>query len=85
MAFAVPGPATRLLVEQHFNISVQDQIEIETYLDSLDSIQPLWHPRLERFFNDDCTHYFDNYVTSSNLRLRADFRFPHVGIFSREC
>ncbi len=33
--------ATRLLVEQKYGVSVSDQLAIESYLDSLDVLQPL--------------------------------------------
>jgi hypothetical protein len=57
---------TRIMVEELYNITVEQQISIELYLRSLEEYQPIDHP----FFLDLCPsvwqEYFDIYSRASN-------------------
>jgi hypothetical protein len=44
-----PSLAQREFVEEKWHITIEDQLRVEKYLDSLDSIQPLNHPDLLRY------------------------------------
>lgn len=56
------GLMTRMLMETHFKVSVEDQIRTEDYLKSLDSIQPLLMPWLYPYLTIDQKHNWDYYV-----------------------
>lgn len=52
---------TRFLVERLYGITVEHQIMIEEYLDSLDELGPLNHPILEMYIPPVWKHYFTHY------------------------
>lgn len=60
-ALEEPGIRTRILVEQLYGITVQKQIDIEKYLDSLTQIQEIV---LDLDVPVEWRHYFDTYVAS---------------------
>lgn len=53
---------TRLLVEEEFDISVADQLSIESYLDGLDRLAPLRHPAILRHVPLAWSYYYEHYV-----------------------
>lgn len=53
---------TRLLYERVFDVSVSDQLAIESYLRSLSSIQPLDHPTILRNCHHTWIDYFSSYT-----------------------
>jgi len=55
---AVPE-RTRMLMERHFNVTIEEQIRIETYLKNLDKLQPL---SVDLDFPVECIHYMVHYV-----------------------
>lgn len=55
------GFRTRVLVEEQFGISVEDQIALEKYLDSLEVLQPLDVPNVDLFCNVNCVDFFEKY------------------------
>jgi len=57
--------ATRLLAESLYGISVEHQIAIEQYLDSLTSITPLTHPLILHHMPLVWQDYWDRYVQSA--------------------
>jgi len=52
----------RLLMEEKFGVSVDDQIRTEKYLDSITCLQPLEMPWLEDLVHPSWLHYSLNYV-----------------------
>nr|WEU70900.1 MAG: RNA-dependent RNA polymerase [Hangzhou tombus-like virus 1] len=54
---------TRLLVEKRYGISVQDQIKIEKYLDSLTKLQELKHISIYKYVKFEWGHYFSHYCS----------------------
>lgn len=57
-----PGMNTRFLVAKLYGISVDYQIQIETYLDSLTSIQPLNHYSFPMILSGHYSRYWQEYV-----------------------
>jgi len=53
---------TRLLMEREFGISVETQLRIERYLDSLTDIQPLVIPLVSFVSHDDAKKMYDLFV-----------------------
>jgi hypothetical protein len=73
---------TRLLVERQFGFSVEAQLSLEKYLDSLDRIQPLDHWTLDalpQLWRD----HFDRYSFQASRRdamlQHMPLSFPHTG------
>jgi hypothetical protein len=65
---------TRLLMEEKFGLSVADQLRIEAYLDSLDTVQPL---KIDEYlFPVQWAEYWARYVQV----LPADCRHPEIAI-----
>ncbi len=52
---------TRFLVERLYGVSVEHQLIIERYLDSLDVVCPLNHPILDLYMPPVWKHYFSHY------------------------
>lgn len=67
--WADPPMNTRLLVEKLYNITVQDQLAIESYLDSLTDLGPLYLP-FSGQWPTDWVEYWDAYTTEINVRSR---------------
>jgi len=55
------GFKTRLLVEKRYGISVQDQILIESYLDSKTDLTPIDCPAILSYCNADAKDYYERY------------------------
>lgn len=60
-----PGIGTRLLFEKLYNITIEEQREIENYFSSLQGLAPLDIPALSETVHESWGHYWDNYVTRS--------------------
>lgn len=56
------GTNTRLLMEQVHGITIEHQIKIEAYLNSLNEVQPLDIPEVHVYLKPDHTHYYHSYV-----------------------
>jgi hypothetical protein len=56
------SPRSRALVSSHFNVPACTQIEIETYLQSLHSVQPLNCVAINRMVSSDWLHNWDEHV-----------------------
>jgi len=65
-----PGVNTRILVEQLYNISVSEQIDIETKIESMTELGPL--PFQFREVHSDWLNYHEKY-SSSELELPPDW------------
>lgn len=61
------GMNTRFLVEKKYNIPVETQIQIETYLDSLSDLQFLDIPQFDLMVHGSWLHYWENYVVIGSL------------------
>lgn len=62
------GMKSRLLVEEKFGLSVEHQLAIEAYLDSLNELQPLQHHLITLHSTHDQEHYYHNYVRVVDLK-----------------
>lgn len=62
------GPKSRLLVEKKFGVTVADQLAIEQYFDSLQTIEPLQHHAIETYISPAQYDYFRNYSRESELK-----------------
>lgn len=67
---------TRKLMERLFAVTVDQQISVERYLDSLSELRPLDLDQFSIPFPDVYRHYFDNYSMSVG-RLDPDLDHPH--------
>lgn len=73
--FVPVGIKTRLLVEDLYGISVENQIRIETYIDSLTDIVPLNMNQISHLFPEDWSDYFMKYSRTINPK-RSDLEYP---------
>ncbi len=48
-------------MQEKFGISVAIQVDLENYLDSLDTLQPIYHPAIISLCNRDQRDYFEKY------------------------
>lgn len=55
---------TRDLVERKFGVTIGDQLAIEAYLDSLTTLQPLYHWTFDFIMSKASVEYFHQYVLS---------------------
>ncbi|APG76615.1 hypothetical protein 2 [Wenzhou tombus-like virus 17] len=85
------GNNTRLLVERKFGLTVEDQIELEKYFDSLKTVQVLDHEVLTRYCKLQHKQYFNDYcfvtdVNSTNrnypIMPRRDFTVNNMSYFT---
>lgn len=53
---------TRLLVQELYGVTLDEQRQIEEYLDGLETLQPLYLPIFEHLFPQDCAVYYTYYV-----------------------
>jgi len=63
-SFIYPPLNTRLLVEKKYGISIEHQVCIEKYFDSLDELQHLCHPIIDLYMPVVWKQYWNNYVLS---------------------
>jgi len=64
------GPRTRVLMEEKFGLSVEMQIGVETYLDSLNSLQHLDSRLFDLWLPASWRHYYVNYVFFRSVKHR---------------
>jgi len=57
-----PGPRTRALVEEKFNISVWEQMAIEKYFDSKNELSEIESPEVLFLMSDHWNHYSENFT-----------------------
>lgn len=62
--------ATRLLVENKFGITIEHQITLEKYLDSLTDVVPLEHDLITMYSGFDACHYYHNYVRRVKIKSK---------------
>ncbi len=69
-----PSANSRLLVEEKYGLTVPDQLKIEEYLDSLETITPLDHPTIHSYMHPDWLLYSAKYTVPVDVRsdLRED-------------
>jgi hypothetical protein len=70
---------TRLLVERLYGITVEDQIKMENYLDSLTTVQPLEAVFLEKYIPKPWVHYWNHFVVDKTQE------FPMTSITTAPC
>lgn len=66
------GFKTRLLVEKRYNIMIEDQLQIEQYLDNKTDLTPIEHSAILSNCHPDSMDYYDKYV--------VDFSYPEGSI-----
>lgn len=72
------GPNTRLLVEKLYGISIQDQIDIERYLDNKNDLSPICLPQLDLLCHADQSHYYTNYVKRVEVKNNEVLYRPEI-------
>ena len=72
--FARVPDRTRLLVEELYGVSVDHQIILEEYFDSIDICSAFSHPLIDLYLNPTWCHYWDNYV----VHRQPDIEYPNV-------
>jgi len=72
------GIRTRLLMETVFKVKVEDQLAVESYLDSLNTLEPLVLPMLQKYMHPDWIAYYDQYVVAYPKQdfERNFYRYP---------
>jgi len=73
--FQPVGMNTRMLVEDLYGISVENQLAVESYIDSLDSLQPLDLSRISHLFHENWSDYFMKYSRTLSPK-RPDLEYP---------
>lgn len=74
---------TRLLVEKLYQITLQQQYDMEKYLNSITSIQPLDIPHMDMFINKDQLTYYQEYcevIYNRNKSRQSKMRPPDESI-----
>jgi hypothetical protein len=69
-----PGPRTRLLVEELYGITLKQQIDIENYIESIDTVKPLSSPLITSIMPDIWKTNWNNYVVKKN---KYDINFDY--------
>jgi len=59
-----PPLKTRMLVEEEFGLTIETQLLIENYLNSLTELQPFKLPAVLDLCHPHWKHYWDNYISS---------------------
>jgi hypothetical protein len=67
-----PGYNTRLLVEQLYNVPVEDQLAIEKYIDGMTEITVLKNPTIDKYLKTDWVEYFSTYAIELGEKINVD-------------
>jgi hypothetical protein len=67
-----PGVRTRMLVETLYGVSIPDQISIEKYIDSLETIKELDCPIISMYASKESSDYFEKYALKINYKQDLD-------------
>jgi hypothetical protein len=76
-----PGPKTRLLVEQLYGITIQDQFTIEKYIRGMTTLHPLNCPTFDKYLHKDWVYFAHFYSVQLSLALdlnQVQLYFPRV-------
>lgn len=73
------GMNTRLMVENLYGITVDQQIEIENYLRAKNGLEPLNIPSLSNLYHKDVLHYTANYLDFVDVYSPAR-DYPHMSL-----
>jgi len=63
-----PSMRTRLLVEEKFGVSVENQFRLEQYFDSKSTIEPIQNDIVLMYSHPDAHDYYFNYVRNVNMK-----------------
>lgn len=63
-----PKRNTRQLVQELYGVTVADQLKIEDYIDSMQTVQPINCPIVQMYFKESWCDYYDRYVVMRPLR-----------------
>lgn len=82
LKFPTPGPATRLLVERLYGVSVEEQVSLESYFGKLSTLTAFRHHALLNHTRPAWRKYWDEYVFESHTKSPNLERFPiHTGCY----
>lgn len=71
--------STRILMEQKFDYTIQEQLELEKFFDNKMDLQPWYHNILDDKTNEDQRHYFNYYVDQLPLvNLHRNPFYTHI-------
>jgi hypothetical protein len=76
-----PGENTRLLVQQLYGITIQDQIAIETYIRGMTTLHPINCPAFDKYLSVDWVYFAQYYTIDLPLTLnfnQLQLSFPQV-------
>lgn len=82
--YVVPGMHTRFLMERVFGMTVEQQLEVEAYLDSLNDLVPLDKSSVLMHCHRDQIHYWDNYVVPDKYGDFPPMLWSKCDDFARE-
>lgn len=74
-----PGMNTRLLVEELYGITVQDQLIIEKSIDDMVEIGPLACPVILNYVSQSWIDYFERYCLSVNIKIMKTDQYNYSG------
>jgi len=78
LLFSEPGYNTRLLVENQFGISINEQLIIEAYIDAIEVICPLNHPIIHKHMDREWIDYYERYNRVIHLKNEDIQHYPPV-------
>lgn len=73
----MPKDNTRALFSKLYNVTIEEQLELEKYFDGLNSLIPISHPYLDRFITVDTCDYFCRYCFDFD---DENLFYPHVRV-----
>lgn len=70
--------STRYLVAQKYGISVQNQLDIESYLDNKCDLAPMYIPQFSLWTNEHQRHFYSTYGVAVTVENNVNKRFKFV-------
>lgn len=78
--------SSRLIMAEVFGFSIDEQINLESYFDSLDILAPLWHPIIDRHCSAEHELAYDLYVVKGGDSFTLNgFDCPGASLKLLEC
>jgi len=70
--------STRILVQNKYNILIQQQYKFEEYINAINHLQPLEFPEFLMLYNKDQRKYYDDYCVECVDRRDVSFKIPSL-------
>lgn len=67
-----PGIRTRLLVQDLYGIIIEDQLEIERWIDEMTTIRPITCSTITKYIRPECFDYYNHYTVKIDFRSAID-------------